>query len=304
MWLLGPPLVSRVCLTSFPGTMGGTGSPLDWDPATLSPWWPGSASPGTSGPQGPGTGVEGSSATGLWRAPSSPQALDGSRGPALLPLGAGPRERPLGTAKDGWGPRGTLTAVTAPRSPRARSGSERRPLPSAAPGWGAACAPIPAYPCPSAAVHSCCGTGLGAALACPPAPPLAPPRRHGVSGAGLGTRGGRGRPGPGPLGYAGTLETASWDTETQGGDGDAEAVATKKLGDRDARVTGQGALGTKAEAENIKSSRDSQMSLPHRGRQGPRSSNCGDDVFIRIPEHRSGHEGYCETRGCWWCSGA
>lgn len=210
-----------------------------------------SQSPGLAAHKDQGLRFEGRSATGLWRAPSSPQALDGSRGPVLLPHGAGPRARPLGTAKDGWGPRGTLTAVTAPRSPRARSGSERRPPPSAAPGWGAACAPIPAYPCPSAAVHSCCGTGLGAALACPPAPPLAPPRRHGVSGAGLGTRGGRGRPGPGPLSYAGTLETASWDTETQGGDGDAEAVATKKLGDRDARVTGQGTLGAKAEAENI-----------------------------------------------------
>lgn len=189
-----------------------------------------------------------------------------------MPHGAGPRARPLGTAKDGWEPRGTLTAVTAPRSPRARSGSERRPLPSAAPGWGAACAPIPAYPCPSAAVHSCCGTGLGAALARPPAPPLAPPRRHGVSGAGLGTRGDAGgrvqdhwdmrvpwRPRVGTQRRRMVMETLkrwgqeSWGTET--------------------RVTGQGALGAKTEeADNIKSSRDPQKILPHRGGQGPRSN--------------------------------
>lgn len=215
-----------------------------------------------------------------------------------MPHGAGPRARPLGTAKDGWEPRGTLTAVTAPRSPRARSGSERRPLPSAAPGWGAACAPIPAYPCPSAAVHSCCGTGLGAALARPPAPPLAPPRRHGVSGAGLGTRGDAGgrvqdhwdmrvpwRPRVGTQRRRMVMETLkrwgqeSWGTETRG-------RGHSELRQRRQRILK--VLETHKRSSLIGAGRDLEV------------TNCGGDVFIGIPEHRSGHEGYCETRVCWW----
>lgn len=113
----------------------------------------------------------------------------------------------------------------APCSPRVRSGSARRPLPSAAPGWGAACAPSPACPCPSAAPPAAPrdpGSAARAPLAARPR--SAPPSAGVMASAGAG----RGR------GDAGT------------GAGDARGGGRGDRGCGDCRDPGARQMGTRA----------------------------------------------------------
>lgn len=125
-----------------------------------------SLSPGAGGP------------TSLWARAPARAAADGQSDPPMRCSSCGapaPRSQPRGLAR---------------RPPRARSGSARRPPPSAAPGWGAACAPSPACPCPSATPPAAAaGLAAPAALAPLGPVPLRPSLRRGVmasAGAGRG----------------------------------------------------------------------------------------------------------------------
>lgn len=167
----------------------GSGTPtLRHRTAGRSPWladpWRGAAAHSR-----PGCSAEAAGRGGLCGRGRRPRPVARPARPPRVP--APPRAR-TGADRPTDGLTAPLTASRAPRrrrSPRARSGSARRPPRSAAPGWGAACAPSPGCPCPTAR-HPLLPRGRSALA--PPSGRAAPRpalrRRHGVT-ARAGARG-------------------------------------------------------------------------------------------------------------------